>query len=195
MLYKELDKVIVYIGKKYRKQIGLFTITTNGTIIPSEEVIGACVKYGIMFRISNYSQTLPRLNVSYEKLTKCLLEYGIPHLLGKPDKEWIDYGFEYVDRKASAEELTEVFDKCKTPCREIRGNKFYFCVMARTVSENLKYNVGKDDYLDFDSLQGEDYKKDFLKFNLGYSKKGYLDMCDFCHGAESKNYPIPVAEQ
>lgn len=195
LLYRDLDKVIAYIGEQYRKQIGLFTITTNGTIIPSEDVLEACAKYGIMFRISNYSQTLPRLKASYEKLTKCLLEHEIPYFLGKPDKEWTDYGFEYVDRRASAEELMEVFDKCKTPCREIRGNKFYFCVMARTVSENLKYNIGKDDCLDFDSLQGEDYKKDLLKFNLGYSKKGYLDMCNFCHGAESKNYPIPVAEQ
>ena len=47
----------------------------------------------------------------------------------------------------------------QVPYREIQGNKFHFCVMARTVSENLKYNVGKDDYLDFDGLQGENYKK------------------------------------
>lgn len=195
LLYKELSKVIAYIGDKYRKQIGLFTITTNGTIIPSEEVIRACIKARVLFRISNYSKTIPKLKALHEKLKKCLSEYSIPFILGKADHEWMDYGFEYVDRKATPEELITVFDKCKTPCREIRGNRFYFCVMARTVSDNLRYHVGEDDYLDFDHLQGKDYKKELLKFNLGYSEKGYLDMCNFCHGAESIYYPIPVAEQ
>ena len=49
--------------------------------------------------------------------------------------------------------------------------------------------------MDFDELNGTEYKKELLKFNLGYSEKGYLDMCNFCHGAESINYPIPMAEQ
>lgn len=195
LLYKELSKVITYIGDKYRKQIGLFTITTNGTIIPSKEVIRACSKANVMFRISNYSKAIPRLKISLDRLTTYLSKYGILYVLGKPDGEWKDYGFEYVNRKASSGELITVFDQCKTPCREMRGNRFYFCVMARTVSDNLRYHVGEDDYLDFDKLNGTEYKKELLKFNLGYSEKGYLDMCNFCHGAESINYPIPVAEQ
>lgn len=34
-----------------------------------------------------------------------------------------------------------------------------------------------------------------LEFNLGYSEKGYLDMCHRCHGIDAVNYPIPIAEQ
>ncbi len=195
LLYRELSKIVAYIGGKYRKQIGLFTITTNGTIVPPEEVMEECSKADVMFRISNYSKAMPKLKTSYEKLIKRLSEYNIPYILGRTDNEWMDYGFEYVDRKATQAELIEVFDQCRTPCREIRGNKFYYCVMARTVSDNLQYNVGVDDYLDFDRLQGKNYKKELLKFNLGYSEKGYLDMCNFCHGAESVHYPISVAEQ
>ena len=56
-------------------------------------------------------------------------------------------------------------------------------------------NVGKEDYLDLDALKGEQGKKEFLEFNLGYSEKGYLDMCNYCHGADSRNHPIPAAEQ
>ena len=67
--------------------------------------------------------------------------------------------------------------------------------MARSVSDNLNYNEGKDEYLDLDKLTGENYKKELLEFNLGYSEKGYLDMCRRCHGMDAINYPIPVAEQ
>ena len=195
MLYKQLSQAIEYIGNKYRHRMTIFTITTNGTIIPSDEVLRLSKKFHVLFKISNYTKTLPQLQRHYELLTKTLDDYGVSYILGKPEKEWMDYGFEYVNRTCSEEELVKVFSSCNTPCREIRGNKYYFCVMARTVSENLGFHVGKDDYLNLEELSGKDYKKILLEFNLGYSDKGYLDMCRHCHGNEAKNYPIPAAEQ
>lgn len=67
--------------------------------------------------------------------------------------------------------------------------------MARSVSDNLNFNVGKDDYLDFNQLTGENWKRELLEYTLGYSEKGYLDMCRYCHGADCYNYLIPAAEQ
>ena len=195
MLYKELAKAVQYIGERYRSQMGIYSITTNGTIIPDKEVLDVCRGYNVLVRISNYARQLPRLNEMYAKLIKTLEENNVSYALGREEKEWMGYGFEYLDRKAEEEELIKVFDECKTPCREIRENKFYYCVMARSVSDNLGYNVGQDDYLDLDKLNGENYKKELLEFTLGYSDKGYLDMCNHCHGAEAKNYPIPAAEQ
>lgn len=195
LLYRELAKVIPYIGEKYRERIGVYSITTNGTLIPSEEILNACQKYNVLFRISNYAGQLPWLKEKYERLTEVLDRNGIPYALGKEEWEWMDYGFDYLERKGTKDELIKVFDSCRTPCREIRENRFYYCVMARSVSENLGYGLGKDDYLDLDKLTGEDSKKELLEFTLGYSEKGYLDMCDRCNGAEAKKYPIPAAEQ
>jgi hypothetical protein len=45
------------------------------------------------------------------------------------------------------------------------------------------------------NLTGKDNKKELLEFTLGYSEKGYLDMCRHCNGAKAKNYPIVAAEQ
>lgn len=194
-LYKELAKVIEYIGERYRDQMGIYAITTNGTIVPEESVLRACSKYGVFIRISNYTRQLPRLKGAVKRLTDTLREYDISYLLGDEDSEWMDYGFGCVDRKADEKNLVKVFDDCQTPCREIRENRFYFCVMARSVSENLKFHVGQEDYLDLDALTGMNYKKELLEFTLGYSDKGYLDMCRYCNGAEAKNYPIPAAEQ
>ena len=67
--------------------------------------------------------------------------------------------------------------------------------MARSVSDNLNFHVGEQDYLDFLKLDETEYKKEVLEYSLGYSDKGYLDMCRYCNGAEAKDKPIPVAEQ
>ena len=67
--------------------------------------------------------------------------------------------------------------------------------MARSVAENLSKDVGEDDYFDLDKLVSPDWKRELLEFILGYSQKGYLDMCNYCHGAECYKHLIPVAEQ
>ncbi len=195
LLYKELSQAIKYIGERYRDRMGIYCITTNGTIVPNSEVLDICKKYNVLFRISNYARQISRLKSSYQKLMDTLGKYEIPYVLGKEEREWMDYGFEYVNRVGTEDEMIKIFDDCRTPCREVRENKFYYCVMARSVSDNLNFNVGEEDYLDLDALEGEDYKKELLEFTLGYSEKGYLDMCRHCNGAEAKNYPIPAAEQ
>lgn len=195
LLYEKLPQVIEYIGSKYRNQINIFSITSNGTILPSKELINVCKKYNVLFRISNYTNSISNLEYQYNKLAKLFRDNKVQCRIGNKETTWMDYGFDYYERKCSNEELVEVFDKCNTPCHEIRENRFYYCVMARSVSDNLSYNVGEDDYLDINKLVGDNGKEEFLKYILGYSEKGYLDMCRFCHGADCKNYPIPAAEQ
>lgn len=195
LLYKNLDAVIYYIGEKYRKRIHIFSVTTNGTLVPSDEVLEKCRQYDVSFRISNYAKQLPWIKERQKKLTDTLNSYGIHYSIAKEETQWMDYGFETVDRKASPEELRRVFHECRTPCHEVRGNRLYYCVMARSVAENLHLNVGQNDYLDLDSLRGEEGKETLLKFTLGEFEKGYLDMCNYCHGADSVNFPIPAAEQ
>ena len=117
-------------------------------------------------------------------------------LLGCGGKQTVSkYHIEYLNKEMDEKKLIETFDKCLTPCREVRENKLYFCVMARSVSDNLHLEEGQGDYLDLDKLHGENYKRELMEFNLGYSEKGYLDMCHRCHGMDAINYPIPVAEQ
>ena len=194
-LYKKLPDIIEYIGKKYRNQINIFSITTNGTITPKRDVLEMCKKYHVLIRISNYSEQIKRLKKQYEVLIKTLEDFGVEYDITPEHGHWMDYGFEYVDNGDNPEQLISIFDNCKTPCREIRGSKLYYCVMARSVADNLHKNVGKDDYLDFDSLSEKDYKRQILEYTYGYSEKGYLDMCRYCHGADARKYIIPVAEQ
>lgn len=194
-LYKNLAKIINYIGERYRAQIGIFAITTNGTIVPTEEVLMVCKKYNVVILISNYSKTLPRLKTSHRNLINRLNTCAISYVLSEEDSDWMDYGFDYLNKNMSETEMIDTFDRCLTPCREIRGSKLYFCVMARSVSDNLHFEEGVDDFLDLKKITGNNAKKIIMEFNCGYSDKGYLDMCHRCHGIDAKKYLIPVAEQ
>lgn len=195
LLYKQLPQAIEYIGSKYRKQMNIFSITSNGTITPSDKLLSVCKKCGVLYRISNYANTIGNLETQYKKLEQVLQKKDIYFRIGKKESHWMDYGFDYYKRECSDEELIRVFDECHTPCHEIRENKFYYCVMARSVSDNLSMHIGENDYLDFNKLTGDNWKRELLEFILGYSEKGYLDMCRHCHGADCYKYPIPAAEQ
>ena len=193
-LYKNLSESIEYIGERYRNQILTFAITTNGTILPSDEIIEACQKYDVHIHISNYVRTLPKLKRSYERLCSMLDENEISYDLSNEDEKWMDYGFDSLIR-SDTENLVDVFDHCKTPCREIRGSKYYFCVQARAVSENMRFNVGAEDYLNLSEINDKEGKKALMEFGMGYSAKGYLDMCKYCYGAEAANRIIPRSVQ
>ena len=109
---------------------------------------------------------------------------------------WWNYGFTDALQEESEEQLIRKFDRCMTPCRETRNGKLYFCVMARTISDNLGYHIGENDFLDLVSLPDGDLgRRILLEYNLGYSEKGYLGMCARCHGKDCRNYPVMAARQ
>ena len=64
--------------------------------------------------------------------------------------------------------------------------------MARSVADNLGMDIGQQDYIDLATIQDRSI---LLEFQMGFSDKGYLEMCRYCRGAEAKNYLIPAAEQ
>lgn len=192
LLHKDLNKIIEYIGKRYRGNMIMFSITTNGTIVPKDETLKLCKKYDVTIRLSDYSETLPNLKQHYNKFYDKVRDNKL--IVWKTDNKasWFDYGFTEFDRGSEPEKLIAAFDSCNTQCREIRKEKYYYCVMARSVAENMKIDIGKDDYIDLNEVED---RETLLEFQMGYSKKGYLDMCRYCRGNESVKYLIPAAEQ
>ena len=197
LLYKQLADAIDYIGENYRDRIYNFQISTNGTIMPSDSIIEKSKKWDVHYLISNYSVQIPKLKKQYELLIDKFDFHKVDYAIFPEDTEWTDYGFQNVERGNDPQKLIDVFDSCHTECHEIRGKRFYYCVMARSVNDNMKRNVGADDYLDLGNLDPamQSDKRIFLEYTLGYSDKGYLDMCRFCNGAERENYIIPAAVQ
>ena len=196
LLYEHLKEAVEYIGEKYRNKMGTFSITSNGTILPDQALVDNCKKYRVLFRISNYVKAIPNLQGQYNKLEKIFLKEGVDYHFSKAEEVWWNYGFTDKLQEESEEQLIRKFDRCMTPCRETRNGKLYFCVMARTVSDNLGYHIGENDFLDLGLLPDGDLgRRILLEYNLGYSEKGYLEMCARCHGKDCRNYPVMAARQ
>ena len=191
-LYGDLEGLAAYTGSRYRDKILMFSVTTNGTILPSDRMIELCKKYRMTIRVSDYSDTLPRLTERYKLLYERLSDVEVIVWKTQKKNSWFDYGFEEVDRGRETGQLIAAFDQCRTHCREIRGSRFYYCVMARSVPENMGWEIGKDDHLELEDLKD---KKIFFEYQQGFSEKGYLDMCRHCRGASAPNFLIPAAEQ
>lgn len=191
-LYENLKEIIKYIGEKYRKKMIVFSLTTNGTIIPDDEVVELFDKYNMTLRVSDYSVTLPGLKEKYKKLYEKFDGKDVRVWKTNDTNAWFDYGFGEFNRNNNINDLKNAFRKCRTECREIREYKYYYCVMARSVSDNMNLNIGKDDYID---LRNVIDRKEILEFELGNIKKEYLDMCNYCRGSEAKNFLIPAAKQ
>lgn len=191
-LYGDLEELVDYVGSKYRDKILIFSITTNGTILPSDKMIELCKKYRVTIRVSDYSDTLSRLKRRYDQFYEKTSELEV--IVWKTEKEasWFDYGFEEIDRGVDVSLMIEAFDRCRTDCREIRGSRYYYCVMARSVPENMGWEIETDDYLELKDLKD---KKVFFEYQQGFSEKGYMDLCRHCRGAEASQFLIPAAEQ
>lgn len=194
LLYKDLKKCIEYVGNHYRKQIGRLTITTNGTILPDDNLLRSIKENKGTVRISNYSDALPKLVDNYKKLCELLIAKEIPYIFQNKVGVWYDYGYDVVNRKNDYEELKKTFDECEPSFREIRGKKYYYCGAVRNVAQNMELDVD-DDGLDLSELYGEEGRRIFLEYTMGYCDKGYVDMCNYCRGNDAKKFLIPIAEQ
>ncbi len=192
LLYKHLIAIIEYIGKNYRDKMSLFYIVTNGTLMPSDELIRVCKMYNVTFQISDYRGTNERLKPQIERLVNLLQKAGVLYELNGTEDWWLDFGFE--GQKYGEEGTMKVFDACQSQCREIRENRFYYCIMARAYSENSGMHIGADDYLDLDFI-AENKKKILMEYCLGYSDKGYLEMCSYCNGMNDRTKLIPAGVQ
>ncbi|MCR4792606.1 MAG: 4Fe-4S cluster-binding domain-containing protein [Lachnospiraceae bacterium] len=195
LLYKNLPIVLEYAGNTYRDHMENLMVSTNGTIIPSDEILEIAKRFNVMFNVSNYTKANPNLTELRNKVIDRIVSFGCRCNQFEQDRDWMDYGFDFVDRKGNVDEMTRVFDGCDTLCREIRGSRFYYCIQARAVSENMHFNVSEDDYLDLDKLSGLEGKRIFFEYANGFSEKGYIDMCNYCNGADCKDYIIPAGEQ
>ena len=97
-----------------------------------------------------------------------------------------------MDHGTDLKKLCRVFQQCHTSCREVRGNRYYYCVMARSVSENAGFNVGLNEYYD---LSRPINRKELFSYEMGYIPNGYLSMCRYCRGIEAYTNRVPAAIQ
>ena len=191
LMYPHFREALDYIGKNFRNKIGHLLISTNGTLVPKEETLNLIKKYSGLVYVSDYTDGINykrKLNQVIESIKK----YKINHLIRK-DISWTDFGDPNVEKFHSVEEQIAHFDSCTAPFRGLNNSKYYYChlntsaVLAGITPEN------ENDYI---SLNEGTKSEEILKFDLGFSKLGYVTFCKNCNGCNTGiNIPVSFESQ
>lgn len=116
-LHREFKEIIDFLGKQ--KKIGSIRIATNGTIIPTEEILKAMKKNNIVVQISDYKIN----SATIEKLKKNLKENDIEYKYLK-DREWNDMG-SFQRRSFNRKKLCSL-----KRCTSFYKGRIYICSRA-----------------------------------------------------------------
>lgn len=177
-LHPELNQIINTI--KANDKIAFVEIITNGTLLPSHEVIMSLKNEKTIVKISNY-HGYSRIS----ELTRLFKNEGIRFMV-KENLRWIDSGG--IERRNKEYEQTKYeYLSCWAGkfCKSIYNGKLYVCARAAFLHE-LGISDHQSDYLD---LTGPDLRERLLGFYL----QEYVDACDFCDHADLEHKKVVEA--
>ena len=185
----ELYNILRYIFDNYHNQIHSLETVTNGTIIPSEEFLQVLHDYPITVTVDDYRKALPDKCDLFEKVIDKLSSAG-----GKGEihiqtyDSWIDLAPFKTDHSTWNEEMLENhFDSCHALMQEFRNGKLYLCNYDAYASiAGIVSELPDNDVFDFRNYS-KDKLRELMEFRLGYSEKGYAELCRHCAGLFSIN--------
>ncbi len=178
--YKKLNMV---------DRVGFVRVTTNGTVVPSDEFCEAFkdVKNSYVF-ISDYGD----LSIKKQEIVDKLGKYGIRVELGEPDMEWKTLGG--IERRDySEEEVKRLYKVCHGKIYlHLYGDHLYHCYRAPLLNDDGLAPHVDTDYLDMKKTAPEEFKKHLVEY---INDLPYMESCYYCDGFHTCSLPVPRAVQ
>lgn len=191
LLYPQIGEFMSYIGRKYRGQICRLELTTNGTILPPEDVCRILKKYEIGVVLDDYRDALPKYRDIFVSICKRFEKYGISYRIQKAES-WIALNPAQPPKNLIEKEAQTHFNLCGVPWQEYREGYFYLCNYSAYAAVAGLYRIKENERF---SIKNDFHKKELMEFRLGYSEKGYVDFCRQCDGYFNNPYHVRPAEQ
>lgn len=188
--------------EQYRGNLGTLELITNGTILPSEELLSAMAvwKNKLSVLVDNYG---PTISLRVGEIHTLLSANGITHSVRNYTAEdphcggWVDFGDLTQKRHHTQEEQEQLYAKCAQP----QKIKFCFTIVNGIVSpcpplrrrQELGLPTDYNEYIDLfdDSLTIEDQRRKILGI---YHAKS-LSACAYCDGLCDDSARYIPAEQ
>ena len=179
LINKELYKMVDYIGNN--EKIDIIEIVSNGTIIPSKELIETIKKYNkVYFYFSNYSVNKDIKILKYDEIFKILNNENIKYSFIK-DLEWMKEE-PLKKRNYNEDKLKNMFKNCyNSICISILNGEYHIC--PKSSSGKRLGIIDVNDYINLRT--SKDLKKDLINF---YEKE-YFDACKYCLISNEKILP------
>jgi len=182
-LHPHLDEIIRLLADSGK--IGHIRVLTNGTILPTEQVLAALSEAKATVQISKYSEAL---QPNAEKLKELLQSHNIPFIC-QGSKFWRDTGALEQLQEGSAQRR---FGICALRlCLMCFSGKLYRCGKTTILTEKGIISDCEGDYIDFHAIDSGAFGTQWKNLR----KKRVLSACSYCLGCTCKSPQIPIAEQ
>ncbi len=190
MIYPELAKLMeLYQQSAHTDRVGFVRVTTNGTVLPSDEFCEAFRKIPNGYvTISDYGDLSSRKTEAAKKLES----YGIAVTIIPDTQEWMSLGG-YERRNYTEDDVKALYRKCHGKLYlHLYRDHLYHCYRAPIMNEDGLIPHSESDYLDIASLREEELAEELPKFMKDFP---YAQSCYYCSGFHEDSPSVPRALQ
>lgn len=198
-LMKDLPLFLDYL-MKYKDRFDTIKLLTNGTLLPSQELLNSYKQFGDKadILINNYGE---HLSVKYREVEIAFRNVGVKTIIRHQNKEhlhcdgWIDIG-DFSTEKTD-EDAKKLFNECAIPqkqgyCFRILNGILDPCQPVTQIISLKGYKDTPNEYIDlFDGSSKQEQIDKFLKIL-------HMDMftaCKYCNGMTEHSKRFIPAEQ
>lgn len=187
LLFKDLPKLLKILTQE--SKIKRILLVTNGTIIPSDELLAALKHHKISVIISNYVRLNTKINEVYSLCRQNNINVHIEGLV------WFDMQFG-PDKQRSYEENQKIFTECYRECHEIFNGEYHLCSRSSNATFIGMIERCADDYVNIrHNGTRTQIKQTRQKLRLLLQRTEHITACKHCMGNRPENTVIPDAEQ
>lgn len=190
-VHPEFARILEYfIQKQEEGKIKYIRVVTNGTIVPTSEVVELLRSKDVFVLVSNYTDILNSNQLNNRRLLIELLDTaGVKYYLVDEGFQWIDMGQPLYRNKTSLE-VDETYRTCFIrDCVGWYGGKIYKCPRQYYVEEKCG-STPIDECIDYKKLPKKSIKDHIRKF---YSLCG-LQACQYCANKEERKNVVPAIQ-
>lgn len=199
LLWNGLAKILTH-ASQYRDKFGFLRVLTNGTLLPSQELLSAIAPINSQFDffIDNYGALSQKVTELKSILDENGTSYRETVYVGENQDfgGWIDFG-DLSYKGYSEQELKKVYGECLQAhhmCLTIFDGRLYNCTIASVgmaLGKIPKDNQDESVPLLDQSVTIEEKRRIAERFG-----KHILRACQYCNGFDNKNAArFPAAEQ
>lgn len=175
------------------ERCGKVTVISNGTIIPSRELLEVLMNPKCVFRISDYG----KISTKKDELIKLLKTRNIRYEVTN---------YQYWDRipliqltNESEEKLDKKFATCTTNVCYVKHGQMFCCTFAAGLSSLLSEEIPNfnQNYIELINDTKKNVEENTKKFIQRIRNRKHIDACKYCPGSHCLQFESkqPVAEQ
>ena len=179
---------------KYKNHYKTLNILTNGTILPTQEILDTCKDQPIFFIIDNYGELSRHKEELMALLNKNGIKYRIDTYHGDDQYYggWVDFG-DFSFKNYSEDQVKQVFEKCRSGncgAPYIKNGKMFLCPVQASLKEDISLIEGE-----FVDLVNEKLTIDEKIASASKFGEQPIQSCRYCLGFDVNSERIPAAVQ